>query len=70
VALGTVYAHSLIDFPLQVFAIQLTVTAWAAIAFGETGGGAESDEPEPVEAAGTVGDSVDEVGRPVVMSGV
>jgi O-antigen ligase len=37
VALGTVYAHSLIDFPLQIFAIQLSVTAWAAIAVGETG---------------------------------
>jgi hypothetical protein len=65
VALGTVYAHSLIDFPLQVFAIQLSVTAWAAIAIGETGG--EPDRlPEPVE----VGAEVEEVEQPAVMSGV
>jgi O-antigen ligase len=65
VALGTVYAHSLIDFPLQVFAIQLSVTAWAAIAIGEAGGGPDR-LPEPVE----VGAEVGEVERPAVMSGV
>jgi hypothetical protein len=65
VALGTVYAHSLIDFPFQIFAIQLTLTAWAAIAIGETDD--ERDrEPEPVEAE----TAIEEVERPAVMSGV
>jgi hypothetical protein len=50
VALGTVYAHSLIDFPLQVFAIQLSVTAWAAIAIGETDDPhQQASHPDPVE---------------------
>jgi O-antigen ligase len=50
VALGTVYAHSLIDFPLQVFAIQLSVTAWAAIAIGETDDPhQQASHPDPIE---------------------
>jgi hypothetical protein len=51
-ALGTVYAHSLIDFPLQIFAIQLTVNAWAAIAIGETDGPQQgAPDPDPVRFA-------------------
>ncbi|MEO8697319.1 MAG: O-antigen ligase family protein, partial [Acidimicrobiales bacterium] len=34
-ALTAVYVHSLVDFPLQVLALQLTIAAWAAVALGE-----------------------------------
>jgi hypothetical protein len=37
-ALGVVYAHALVDFPLQVFSIQLTAAAWAGIALGAPSG--------------------------------
>jgi iron-sulfur cluster repair protein YtfE (RIC family) len=35
--LGVVYLHALVDFPLQVFAIQLTAGLWAAILIGAAG---------------------------------
>ena len=35
-ALGVLYVHSLIDFPLQVFAIQMIAGLWAAILTGGT----------------------------------
>jgi O-antigen ligase len=34
VALGALYLHALIDFPLQVFAIQITAALWAAVLIG------------------------------------
>jgi O-antigen ligase len=48
IALTVVYAHSLVDFPLQVFAIQLTVAAWAAIALATSRDRALSEESSPV----------------------
>ncbi len=33
-ALAVLYVHSLIDFPLQVFAVQLTAGIWAALLMG------------------------------------
>ncbi len=34
IALGALYLHSLIDFPLQILAIELTAGVWAAILIG------------------------------------
>jgi O-antigen ligase len=36
-AVGMLYAHALVDFPLQIFAIQLTAGLWAAILIGGSG---------------------------------